>query len=229
MPNIFQYFKRSEDDEKAGMLVKPLVDWTLVKFDTKEIASSKASEGEKQVLINVLNKGFPWGLFGGVASMLLLRYAPRYLARRFTRPAMGVQEAPITPPSTNAQGFMSVAGGAIDLSMGVLWGGLIWYSATPVKFVYDQAAQIPLLPGRSHISDALCTDTIRYYQESPKQLWIRYGKNHDVEGWKKMIDSCRRRQKYEEQMRKQMGYTVDQPVEIPEPGIPKDLILDDMT
>jgi hypothetical protein len=227
MPDVYQYFKRSKEDEKAGMLVQPLVDWMLVKCDTKEIASSKASEGEKQVLMNVLNEGFLWGLTGGVASMLLMRYAPRYVARRFTRPAMGVQEPP-TPPVVQ-KGFMYVAGGAIDFAMGVLWGGLIWYAATPAKFVYGQAAQIPLLPGRSHISDALCTDTIRYYHESPKQLWIRYGKNHDVEGWKKIIDSCRRRQKYEEQMRKQMGFTADQPVEIPETGVPSDLILDDMT
>jgi len=224
MPEIFAQFKnKTIDDEKAEMLVKPLVDWLTLKSKNEEITNSNASEGEKDIIYKVLNKGIVWGFTGGIASMLVIRFGPRYLAKRLF-PVSNIREQLPPQPEVVKVGFSYYLGAAVDAAMGIIWGGLIWYGTTPRKYIYQQTAEIPLLAGRSHISDALCADSIRYYQESPKELWIRYGKHPDVYGWQKFIESCQKRQHFEQQLREELGYAEDQPVDIPEPGVPRETI-----
>lgn len=226
MPDVFGFLRKKEDDDiKAEQLVKPLTDWMILKAEKEEISIEKASEAEKEVMMNILSKGVVWGVVGGISSISFIRTAPRLAARLFTRPGAGAR-GPLQQPVVN-KNLGYYVGGALDVTMGVLWGALLWYGSTPTKYIYEQNAALPLLPGRSHIADVLCTDTIRYFQESPRELWSRYGKNEQVDGWKKFIDSCRRRQKYEVQLRQELGYSEDQPVDIPATGVPKDMLLDD--
>ena len=227
MPDLFEFLrKKNDDDIKAAQLVKPLSDWMVLKAEKDEINIQKASEAEKEILSNILSKGITWGVAGGVSSMLFLRIAPRFASKWFSRRATGARDPLQQQQPVVKKNLGYYVGGALDVTMGVLWGAVIWYGSTPTKYIYEQNATIPLLPGRSHIADALCTDSIRYFQESPRELWTRYGKNDEVDGWKKFIDNCRKRQKYEEQLRQELGYSEDQPVDIPATGVPKAMFLD---
>lgn len=118
---------------------------------------------------------------------------------------------------------------AVDAAVSLVLGGLVSYWATPKVRLFEAAADVPLVPGRSAVSEVLCEDFVANYKKIPKRVWT----NNSVEGddvtmnLKRFIDNCRRRQQVERQLRSDAMLDRHEPVAIPHPGVPRDLILDE--
>lgn len=93
---------------------------------------------------------------------------------------------------------------------------------------------IPLLPGRSSLSESICKDCITLQDRIPYELRqsiksrIQHMDNANSEDlfWRQyfsIASSCRRRLAYENKIRSERGLYPGTPVAIPPPGVPPDL------
>ena len=94
------------------------------------------------------------------------------------------------------------------------------------KGAFQAVSEIPLIEGRSAVSDTLCQDFIAQKGKVPKRLWKEYNDDAFVM-LRDFIDNCQRRMQVERQIRTDRGLGRDEPVDIPSPGVPRDLILED--
>eukprot|EP00559_Dactyliosolen_fragilissimus_P009664 CAMPEP_0184873372 /NCGR_PEP_ID=MMETSP0580-20130426/41807_1 /TAXON_ID=1118495 /ORGANISM="Dactyliosolen fragilissimus" /LENGTH=403 /DNA_ID=CAMNT_0027376273 /DNA_START=1133 /DNA_END=2344 /DNA_ORIENTATION=- len=116
------------------------------------------------------------------------------------------------------------------------------------KFMKD-LSEIPLVEGRSIISDELCEDFIDVYKSIPQKTWKKFEGEGDAsvddvvdvqEGEKEVLEAignfvrnCLRRQMYEEELRREevsqsewdssaSRHSSSIPIDIPHPGVPPD-------
>ncbi len=113
-------------------------------------------------------------------------------------------------------------------------------------------ADVPLLPGRSLLSEELCDEFTKEFRKFDRHVWDEKNNWHVDEGGgsvdfrrtiQTFVSNCRRRHLYEEELRKQGGQgggvmsdysgdtiQTDEPVIIPPPGVPFDIFvsLDDL-
>ena len=97
--------------------------------------------------------------------------------------------------------------------------------ADRTKLLRDMA-DIPLVEGRSLISDELCDDFVDVYRSIPKRTWDRYeGTVDTLDAIGKFVRNCMRRRIVEEELRRESGGGNDahKGLEIPSPGVPRDL------
>lgn len=96
---------------------------------------------------------------------------------------------------------------------------------------YDEIAKIPLVQGRSAISDGICKEWQQLtYDEISPEFWhnLTHGeedcKLSDYGAWKAIrsfADNCVKRSKFEDKLRHERGLSSDTPVAIPAPGVPE--------
>ena len=106
-----------------------------------------------------------------------------------------------------------------------------------------EAADIPLIQGRSLISEELCGDFLQEFQKFNRDTWdpnhpaLSGGEGNEVNtstGFTSMVEgfvaNCKRRSIYEDELRGEQGLREDEPVLIPSPGVPRDISvsLDDL-
>jgi hypothetical protein len=106
---------------------------------------------------------------------------------------------------------------------------------TDTEAVTQGLATIPLVEGRSVMSDELCTSYIRAYQLSQQKGfdWPKHThtsthtstnhQNHFPDVLRHLeifVKNCQQRQQYETELRREQGLSADQPVVIPSPGVP---------
>jgi len=115
---------------------------------------------------------------------------------------------------------------AIDAAVSVAMGAAVWFYSIDKKGVFNAVSNVPLVEGRSAVSDTLCQDFIEQKKQIPKRVWKEY--NDDaVLMLKHFVENCQRRTQYERQLRMDRGLAPETPVEIPPPGIPPDLVIED--
>ena len=77
---------------------------------------------------------------------------------------------------------------------------------------YAHIANIPLVPGRSALSDALCSSWIDTYRSIPQEFWWREDKKKDERAWnaiRMFAIHCLQRREYEKQVKQEMGVCED--------------------
>jgi hypothetical protein len=88
--------------------------------------------------------------------------------------------------------------------------------------VRQSIADVPLVSGRSMVSDELCKPLIQEYERYKTQEALRHPRSVELKTLKRFISNCRHRHELEAKLRKERGLSVDSPVFIPPPGVPID-------
>ncbi|KAL3772258.1 hypothetical protein ACHAWU_005309 [Discostella pseudostelligera] len=125
---------------------------------------------------------------------------------------------------------------------------------TDTEKMMKQFSDIPLLPGRSILSEELCDEFTNEFRKFDRRVWDEKNRHVGDVGVgggpvdfrstiQTFVTNCRRRHLYEEELRKEGGqggggmmsdysgdYPNDEPVIIPPPGVPSDIFvsLDDI-
>jgi hypothetical protein len=91
------------------------------------------------------------------------------------------------------------------------------------NFVVRQSvAEVPLVSGRSMISDELCKPLIQEYEKFKHQPELQHPRSVELQTLNQFISNCRHRHELEAKLRKERGLSMDSPVSIPSPGVPLD-------
>lgn len=104
--------------------------------------------------------------------------------------------------------------------------GTVWILATDKQKLYDTASDIPLIDGRSDISDNLCSDFIAQYDSIRPEFWKEY-RDDGLSAIQEFVANCRKRQAFERRLRRELGMGDNDPVSIPSGGVPREFVDDE--
>lgn len=175
---------------------------------------------------------------GGPGGYQFDRRNPFENAKRMSQPTSAMGEGassqqlpPPPPPSSPRQpgiivrtikfGLDIFVSGMMALYMSAVW--------TDKKKMLNEAAEIPLVEGRSLISDELCTNFMRHYATIPQDTWRKHrGTSDALTAIESFVVNCQRRQMLEQSLRHELGLqpggsAQDYRPTIPSPGVPTDL------
>jgi len=221
---------------------------------------------EKRTLNEMNSMGLYKGVLSGVACFAFLRLSPGAISRMLRRRA-GVQgtsseggtaanspfsrssgyklDPPAVQPNLPRPGpllrfFRLGLDTFVSLSIGA-YASIFFVDKDKMM---KQFADIPLLEGRSLLSEELCGEFALEFQKFDRQTWdVNHPSLSDrgmpsnddqytdfrntIQGF---VANCRRRNIYEGKLRKELGLSRSEPVEIPSPGVPRDIsvTLDDI-
>ena len=213
-----------------------------------DLSDSPEYSAERKIISGIINNGFVSGLAVGVGSFLFLRKGPRliqgFLSRRSShgQPTGGgyqfdmrnpskqlIQEQRPNPAIPRPGIFLRTVKFGLDAFVSVSLGMYGWMFFTNTEKQLNDFSEIPLVEGRSMISDELCDDFIDVYRAVPKRTWDKYDKGKTVIIGQ-FVRNCLRRKAIEKEIldeRCQFGSfgidSDDKHVEIPHPGVPRDL------
>jgi hypothetical protein len=126
--------------------------------------------------------------------------------------------------ASTASIFLRGAKLGLDMFASLLMGAYTSMYFTDEEQIVAQIASIPLVPGRSVVSDEFCVMLQQELQQKPKEYW-RHVESPYLQQIKVFCDNCRKRQVYEAKLRAEQGLGPNDPVNIPEPGVPTDYIV----
>lgn len=198
-----------------GRLQKAYGDGTAHEFDA-----------EKKLIRELNAPGVKWGIGAAVMSFLALRRAPVYLAQRYYR------------SKTSFGSFMPPRPGIFRYSLGLTFDLFLsmWMGASVTMFLTDKEkmqkglAKMPLLQGRSIIAEELCSDYIRAYQmaESKGFDWkAPHNEYPSIDAITTFVLNCKKRAVYEKRLRRETGKPANEPLSIPSPGVPDDILAEE--
>ena len=207
-----------------------------------EVYKGSEYQAEKAMIQEMNNGGMIKGLACGLLTFGFLRRGPslmqRYLNRNinrnhspsaggytFDQHRMAFPGATGTPPKPGF--FLRVFKLGLDLTVSV---SLATYAAsifTDKKKIMKDMSQIPLVQGRSLVSDELCDDFIDVYRGIPKKVWKKYeGNSEPLDAITAFVMNCMKRSIVEGKIKEEnrlFGSLEDQEaeehVEIPSPGV----------
>lgn len=220
---------------------------------------------ERKILTEMNSLGLTNGILSGIACFAFLRWSPgaisRFLIRRraassgfgskppdlanpFHRPSSYQLEPPPGDQVTaNAPNFI-IRGLrlGLDIFVSMSIGAYASIFFIDKDRLMKQFSEIPLVQGRSIISEELCRD---FSDEFRKYKRVTWDNNHPalsgglgngneksdfISGVEGFVANCRRRSIYEKDLRIEQGLKEDEPVIIPPPGVPRDIpvTLDDL-
>jgi len=201
-----------------------------------EMYKSPAYSSEKKLLSQLNNNGLGKGLVVGALTFAFLRGGPGILRRVISKSATNGYKFDNVNPSIMAGSqtsnprpgvlFRSVRFGLdcfVSLSMAT-YGSMYFLD---MKKMTETASCIPLVEGRSMISDELCDDFIGIYYSIHQKTWEKYeGKSIPLDRISSFVKNCMKRKVIETQLlEQQRGFGVADNsghVEIPSPGVPVD-------
>jgi len=205
-------------------------------FDATDVYTGQDShkyKSEMQIISRINTPGVLWGLGGGIAAFVFLNRGPKMVARYMQRrSAVYRLHNPVESPFTKEKNKENSEGGPIfrvsmflaNVALSVWWGSSISVWKTNTKEVYDALAKLPLVDGRSLISDTFCKDYTAEYHCHSKEFWNNT-QDARLITISRFVQNCRRRAEYEKKLRAESGLSPDEPVSIPAPGVPSDLEL----
>lgn len=124
-------------------------------------------------------------------------------------------------------GIFGFFGFLIDTTLSLFVGANVSWVMTDKEQIRNILTEVPLVDGRSVISDELCMDAITAHNKLPKQFWTkdRDPNNPNTTTLNLIhtfVRNCGKRMSYEKDLRMQQGLPPNAPVSIPVPGVPKD-------
>jgi hypothetical protein len=221
-----------------------------IKSDNGEWERIWAEPADRRAIYNAIRPSFTLATFSTISTFVFLRKVPAWYMNRalatkesFLHGAKGHphyessrRQKNIAFPriKTHKDGSTTFHEGllikpltlAMDATVSLLMGAAVWFYSIDKKRVFNAVSDIPLVEGTSAVSDTLCRDFIEEKKTIPKTVWGEY--NDDaVLMLKNFIGNCQRRQLYERQLRIERGLQPEEPVSIPAPGVPVDLVIED--
>lgn len=201
---------------------KKFVDAIQSKVASKILTSP--SKNEKKMLTDaIFYPGVYVGSLVGLASFIALRKAPLFIlnqinARNYAA-SLGKTHAKAlqpSPPKLYKEGpAVRLIGTIFDSALAFVFGGISWALAIDKKKVFAAAADIPLVEGKSEISDKLCSDFIHIYHETiPSKFWTE-NSDDSLTTITNFVKNCEKRHLYERRLRREMGLSNTTEVSLP--------------
>ena len=218
------------EDEKV---VKMFVDNIQFKLDHGFLKAPYGKE-RKALEDKILYPGAVVGAFAGVTTFFALRKGPIYVMNRIlskqkndaiSRVDNMRKGASRLDKDNNFKEPMAakVFGSLLDSTLGVLTGLTVWVLSVDKKGTLQTCADLPLLEGRSEISDKLCDDFIDIYRnETRPQFWRDYS-DDTLSALKVFSENCEKRRLFERRLRRDYGLRIDEDVELPS-RVPEDIV-----
>mmetsp|Transcript_38256 Transcript_38256/g.81661 ORF Transcript_38256/g.81661 Transcript_38256/m.81661 type:complete len:264 (+) Transcript_38256:216-1007(+) len=165
-----------------------------------------------------------------------VRYGPRYLAVKIN-PAKKqlLKEADEIAKKANTRWIQKTVSFLFEASFGA-WAGWRGYNmvSSQNKSSYEEIARVPLCAGRSSVSDNVCPDMINLvHKEIPPAFWKNLDDGEECRlkdplRWRSARDfatNCVKRNVFEESYRQKNGLSPGTKVNIPEDGVPDNILL----
>eukprot|EP00531_Pseudo-nitzschia_arenysensis_P020125 CAMPEP_0116146044 /NCGR_PEP_ID=MMETSP0329-20121206/16946_1 /TAXON_ID=697910 /ORGANISM="Pseudo-nitzschia arenysensis, Strain B593" /LENGTH=325 /DNA_ID=CAMNT_0003641749 /DNA_START=8 /DNA_END=985 /DNA_ORIENTATION=+ len=230
-----------------------------VGFTSKKL---EFGEEEQKVVRRMTSMGLREGILAGLASFVILRKGPiyigRWVQRRNARGAASNNSYQLSDPKklTNSnnpfekaaqqqrgdfprpRGFVSrTVWFVFDTVLSLMVGANVSMMYTDKDSIRKEVVSLPLIPGRSLVSDALCDEMIRELQAVRTEKNPAYKRLQNIsqnksaeatpasffmEGIVQFCENCERRRYLEKRLRQESGLEADAPVKIPTPGVPRD-------
>mmetsp|Transcript_18601 Transcript_18601/g.53635 ORF Transcript_18601/g.53635 Transcript_18601/m.53635 type:complete len:237 (+) Transcript_18601:143-853(+) len=205
--------------ENKNSVVKSFVDLITKKIDEKQLHTPVGKE--REVLGRpIINPGIYFGVAAGVIQFAFLRKAPIYMVRR-------LQQQQGFAPTFQESPLMRSVSVVFDGVLSMATTCAVWAFMVDEQKVYEAAASIPLLEGRSEISDVLCDDFIAQHKNVSSSFWEANGRDDkSVASLFTFIENCQKRRAHERSIRSEQGISPDIPVSIPEGGVSSNTIVD---
>lgn len=179
-----------------------------------------------------------YGLAGGIAAFVSLRFFPKYMIWRIggKEKLNALKEAEAKAKEHNG-GLIGKATAFTIESLFSIWIGTKVYQETSrvSEGTYELISQIPLCKGRSTLAENLCEEWVNVgYRKIPPAFWKNVGAEErrlqDERAWKAIRTfsaNCIKRKKYEAAIRKERGIPDQtEPVVLPN-KVPEDILSDD--
>jgi hypothetical protein len=209
--------------------------------------SLSAFEAERKKLTEINSNGMGKGIAVGLLSFVFFRSGPRIMRRVLSSRSSqstvggGYQFDPMKSMQAQQQQYVPKPGiflrtlkFGLDVfvSMSLAAYGCAYYTDR-AKLMKD-LSDIPLVEGRSLVSEELCDDFVDVYKSIPKKVWDKYdGQSEPLDAIGQFVKNCLRRKAMEKELLAERGQSgsssfdidVDKSkhVEIPSPGVPRDL------
>lgn len=186
-------------------------------------------QAEENLLVEVNNNGLLEGAIAGVTTFACLVAGPP-LIRRFIPPK--TYKLDIIPSSTTKKSNIPKYL-LMGMRLGVQTAASLVVAAyttsyfTDEEFMLEHVARAPLLEGRSVIADEFCPTVCREYYRHHSQEYWRNVKSPYLKNLSKFVENCARRKSMEQSIRQERGQSIDMPVSIPSPGVPKSYPIDE--
>jgi hypothetical protein len=222
-------------------------------------------EEEKQILTQMHGMGLKEGVAAGVVTFLILRKGPifigRYLMKR--NPMNATTTTTATPGSSGGyqlsnptavaknpfqqaanpqfprsrNRFFRAIWFTFDATLSLMMAANVSMQYTDTSMMRQKISEIPLVPGKSMISDALCKELSaelqkviaekdpsykRLLRESKQGLENKSPFAFYMQGITSFCENCERRAYREQELRQEQGLSSMEQVEIPAPGVPRD-------
>jgi len=124
--------------------------------------------------------------------------------------------------------FFNLLGFAIDATVSFYIA--VFVSIRNPGKIMNEIAKIPLIEGRSRVSDEFCPEFLHELQEMQKDVLednnamqadaLKNPESVALKGLLEFCHNCKQRAAYENQLRQQLGLSDSDPVSIPPPGVP---------
>lgn len=236
--------------------------------DLDELYKRPEFAAEKRILNDMNSIGLSKGIISGLACFAFLRTSPRlisnYLRRRAGSSGADINAGAPNPFQQKASSGSGYKFDSLQKNESVERPGLVFrgvrlmldsfvslsigaYASiffTDTTKMMEKFSTVPLVEGRSLLSEQLCRDFTKEFQQYDRTVWNSThpsltggdvsGGGKDIDGFRDLIQgfvvNCKRREIYEKEIRAEQGLGEDDPVIIPTPGVPRDipLTLDDL-
>lgn len=115
----------------------------------------------------------------------------------------------------------------VDAALSLSVAASVSWAMTEKDKIRSILADIPLVEGRSVVSEEVCADAISTYYNNSKQFWHK-DRNPEENSTitlkliEHFVRNCEKRKAYEAELKIQQGLSSTDPISIPSPGIPRD-------
>ena len=206
---------------------------------------------EKKILGEMNNLGLSKGILAGLGCFAFLRISPKLISKALRRRAEVTTAQGGNNPFHQSSSYKldppPNSGGNIErlerpglafrlmrlsldtfvsLSIGAYTS--LWF--VDKDKMMRSFSDIPLVEGRSLLSEELCGDFTKEFKKLDPQIWDRRSStvDHDEKmnfrnTIQRFVVNCQRRAICEDEMRKERGVRDDEPVVTPSPGVPRDI------
>lgn len=224
---------------------------------------------EKRILNEMNSIGLSKGMLSGLACFAFLRISPRLISNYLRRRVAGggginssASKNPFQQMSSSSSGYKFDSFPAssqneerpglifrgvrlmLDTFVSMSIGAYASIYFTDTNKMMEKFEKIPLVEGRSLLSEQLCHDFTKEFKSYGKQFWNsrhhamttdNNNRGGDEGGeFRELIQgfvaNCRRREIYEKDIRQEQGLGANDEVIVPTPGVPQDIpvTLDDL-
>lgn len=165
-----------------------------------------------------------------------VRFGPRYLAIKINPDkAKKLKEVDEIAEKANTRWIQKTVSFMFEASLGA-WAGWRGYTIKSSQDTnsFEEIAKIPLCAGRSAVSEKVCPDWVNLVRkEIDRSFWNNLNDGEecrlkDPQRWRSVrdfADNCIKRKVFEDSYRKKNGLSPGAAVDVPEGGVPVDILL----